>query len=594
MGIIGFHYCSAAGDVCDDNPWDSVEKEYGIEALTNDNRLPQLDNRWFLIEVTPSSAKIHTRALQYNPMSFDYKNIPFTSKSTAPHNNGSLILNFDNSSKSFKVNLGTYFSKRSVTGSNDWYYNSGSGLMVGPFDRDVELFINSNTIFTGYNSLYINSRKMSDFTGGVDDGSYLYCGVPRLISGSNIDYGYGPYYNIRPLIYIPSGGTGIINFLGGPTGYVGAEPNSYINIRARQTLNESILDVSVQSYLEIKGSNYWLHNHNLINNGMEKIFDLNMPSPDIADLQGKKFNFITFSRTGTLFPIPSTTEFTAYKVDDAAGNESYTITSVEDFYKKKTAKENSTIYYSGWREGSKISFEFVEVTPIMDELPYESHKVIIPSGNCRIEGQFGYKGQADNTIFTEGVYLTDDTQNDIIKTDFYGPDFVSPVLKRIPQFHYPTGSMINPVLEAPSVMKQRAGTGYVTPESTYSGLLTDAPYNYNKLLWPALSDLRILNPDETLEDLPPGDGNTFLNSTILISASQGQLLPNGKFNPNNRKVYNVKNQYQLYDTIATDPIINSGIFLTSRNGTKVQLVQPESGGLWPVGTTLTEIISKLI
>jgi hypothetical protein len=143
-------------------------------------------------------------------------------------------------------------------------------------------------------------------------------------------------------------------------------------------------------------------------------------------------------------------------------------------------------------------------------------------------------------------------------------------------------------------MKQRRESFEITPDQTYSGINTSSPDNYNKLLWPAMSDLRFLNPEETLETLPPDDGNTFLNSTPLISAAQGQKLPNGQQNPDNRKIYTVRAQFQMYDSIATDAIINSGYFLTSGHGTQTYLKQPDSGVLVPAGTTLTEIEMGLV
>jgi hypothetical protein len=374
---------------------------------------------------------------------------------------------------------------------------------------------------------------------------------------------------------------------------IGFAPGSKIHIRARKTLNETEYDNTELAYLNIQGSANWLQNQNFINNGMERIFELNNPSSDIQDLNGQTYSFLSYSRSGVLFPKPLTSDFIKFKKDDVAGNESYTIKNVEDFYQRQTALDNSTVYYTGWREGSRISFEFVEMTPEMGPLPYESHKVIIPSGNCIIEGEFGYTGQADRSIFTEGVYLKDETEGDIIREQIYGPDFVSPVLKRVPFFSYPTGDFEHPILEAPSVFKQRIGN-LVTPENEFSGLNTFSPHNYNKMLWNAKSDLAILNSEETLEQDFIDDGNTFLNSTILISAALGQKLSNGNFNPNTKKYYVVRSQFQMIDSISTDAIINKDVFLTSGYGFQTSLNQPESGYICPAGTTATMIKNALI
>lgn len=608
--------CAVTSDTCGDNIDGTIEGNYGTEAYTNDNRIADQDKYWFLFNVTPNFTTIYTRALEYNPMVYDYVNRPFTSASTAPASSSSKVsFTYQNSSKSFYFDLNSYFKTRSLASIEEWYVNpSGSGLVIGPFDRDVEFFVNTGNILTGYNYLYINQRKLSDYASGSDDGAAAACEAPKKPAGTVIDYGIGEFKNIKPLIYIPSGSTATINVKGietggypygstayGSTPYTGNPPcsigfpsKSYIHIRARQVLNECRYGDDLLSYFGVRGSNYWLHNRNMINNGSERTYQFATPDLDIASLKGNTYTYITYSRTGKLYPKPDYSEFIAYRVEDAGGNESYSIKDMDEFYRKKTAKENSLIYYSGWREGSRVSFEFVEMEPVLDSIPYESHTIVIPSGNCVVSGEMGYLGQADSAIFTEGVSLVDETTDDLIKENLYGPRYVSDTLKRVPFFDYPTGDYEHPVLDAPSMMKQRLVSEIISPEQEYSGINTFSPYNYNKFLWPAYSDLKKLNPTETLEDLPPDDGNTFLNSTMLISASQGQDLSNGTKNPDCRKVYTVRNQYQLYDSVATDALINYGYFITSGYGFQTQLKQPESGVIVPRGTTLTEIKNELI
>jgi hypothetical protein len=89
-----------------------------------------------------------------------------------------------------------------------------------------------------------------------------------------------------------------------------------------------------------------------------------------------------------------------------------------------------------------------------------------------------------------------------------------------------------------------------------------------------LSDLKTLNPEETIEALPPDDGSVYLNSTIMISAAQAQRLPNGKRNPNWRKKYTVRQQIQNYDSLSTDSSINP-IFSKQNIGFKTVLSQDE-------------------
>ncbi len=362
-------------------------------------------------------------------------------------------------------------------------------------------------------------------------------------------------------------------------------------MRARKTLNDNIISNFNRKFLQISGSDFWLRNHNMTNNGMERIYEI---SENIENLVNNPKTYLSFSRSGKMYPLPGT-DFGKYIVPNGDGTETLTIDGAEQYWQNKSIEQAEPIYFSGWREGSRISFKFTELEPIYGQMPYESHSIIIPSGNCILSGEMGYLSQADNSIFSEGVYLKDMTPNDKIRDELYGPNYVSDVLTRIPFFGYPSGSFINPILSAPSVMKQRKDRFNINRETiSYSGINKRAPFNYNKLIWPALSDLKTLNPDETLEEVPPDDGSTYTNSTMLISASQGQRLPNGKFNPETKKVYQVAAQYQTYDSIATDAIINSGTFLTSKYGFQTELTQPTKGYLVPRGTTIKDIENGLV
>jgi len=113
-------------------------------------------------------------------------------------------------------------------------------------------------------------------------------------------------------------------------------------------------------------------------------------------------------------------------------------------------------------------------------------------------------------------------------------------------------------------MIQRINKDLISGNQRYEYLLKDPPYYYNKLWWPALSDLETLNPNETLESIPPSDGNTYTPSNILFSASQGQTLANGLKNPNIIKQYYVHDIFQLYDSVSTDALLNPNQCLTLR------------------------------
>jgi hypothetical protein len=618
MSIWAEHFgcwCSTWTDVCDDGDYSGQQQlNFSVNASTNDNRVPSEDKRWLYFNITPNKTTIYTRALDFNPMAYNRTNIPYNRFSTAPTSSKSTTFTYQEGNNSFRFDLSQLFPFKYLSNNNEWYINpSGSGVRVGPFDRDVEIFVNSGAKITGYNSLYINRRKISDFASGSDSN----CSAPRILEGETLL----DMSNINPIIYIPSGESAILNVKGIETGgyvhngsappvsygsaphsYYGSTPpsligfpsKSYLHIRARYALNEREYSEDTQSALGISGNNYWLHNKNFIKNGSEREYAFDTPNNNPLSLEGTKKTFTTFSRSGKFYPLPDMAELTSYRTEDANGNGSYSIDDLEEFYNIKTAKDRSTVYVTGWREGSRVSFEFVEIIPVYDAPPYESHMIVIPSGNAIVSGEMGYLGQSDASVFTEGFSLEDVTPNDLIRDNIYGPQYVSDVLNRIPFYEFPTGNYKNPVLEAPSMMKQRTETFVIESEQEYSGINNNAPENYNKLLWPALSDLRTLNPDETLEEIPPSDGNTFTNSTMLISAAQGQLLPNGNRNPNTRKIYAVRDQYQMYDSVATDALINSGYFLTQKRGTVTQLTQPESGYTVPKGTTLTEIKNELI
>lgn len=604
------YYCVNNGDgECGDMSRTGI---WNPDATVNSNRIPEDDDHWFLIDVKPNKTRIHTRALSYNPMSFEYVNSAFDSFSTSPIVSFSGAVSnmiFNEGGQMFYIDLSSYMPIVSSTGYH-YYYNDPSGFYLGPFDRDVEIF--AIQPLSGYTQMYINNRLVCDVLDGGDGTSQ--CIPPQLVSGNNYtssisssNYGSTGYFqDIKVLAYIPSGEKCYISLKNNYNESVydivndipiGFSPESYLYVRARKTLNNNIINGNsvasadfIRKFLKISGSDFWLNNHNMTNNGMERVYEI---SGNIEELKDIAYSFTSFSRSGKMYPTPSS-DFANYVGTDAFGFKTLSIDGVESYWQIRSAAENSTVYFSGWREGSRISFKFTELEPIYGDFPYDSNLTIIPSGNCIISGEMGYYGQADNSIFSEGFYLQDTTNNDRIKENIYGPEYVSPILKRVPYFSYLSGTFSNPVLEAPSIMRQRRDKLNVAYDQEYSGINTSAPYNYNKMLWPALSDLKVLNDEESLEDMPPDDGNTFVNNSLLISASQGQKLPNGRYNPNTRKFYTVRAQYQTYDSIATDALINYQYFVTSGFGFQTSLEQPTEGRLVPLGTTLTDILSGLV
>lgn len=591
-----------------------------VDTAVSSNRVPESDNLWFLTNLTPNKTTIYTRGLKYNPMIFSGATNEFNSSSTNPTISGfTVTMGYNQEFNAFSFDLADCAPLKATVGNGEWYFSpTGSGIIIGPFDRDVELFAHNSWPISGSTNIFVNGIMVTD----VINGSTLPCATPTILSGesSSVTAGLSSYShtfrNIKVFAYIPSGQVANINIQNNLTSidensFIGFPTNSFLHIRARSYQNETNFDSFEQPYLNIYGSPTWFNRFKLTNNGMEGVFEL--PHSGINDLVGRAYTFVTAVRTGKLYPqvFPSTQSVvTELKTPEEYGltgwdttnysyikftDTNYTTPTIEDWYRTISEGDISNTYtFYVWREASRISFKFTELEPEYGIFPYESHAQIIPSGNCVLSGEMGYYGQADNAIFSEGFYLKDMTVNDRIKENIYGPEYVSPILTRVPYFVYPSGTFSNPVLEAPSVMRQRRDRFNVTYDQEYSGINNDAPYNYNKLLWPALSDLKTLNDEESLEDLPPDDGNTFLNSSLLISASQGQKLPNGRYNPNTRKLYVVQSQYQTYDSIATDALINYKYFITSGYGFETSLEQPTEGKLVPLGTTLTDILSGLI
>jgi hypothetical protein len=110
-------------------------------------------------------------------------------------------------------------------------------------------------------------------------------------------------------------------------------------------------------------------------------------------------------------------------------------------------------------------------------------------------------------------------------------------------------------------MKKRKNYFSITGGDSYINYSPSASLNYNKFLWPALSDLAILNPELVYETLPPDDGSVFLNSYLTFSASQGQILSSGtspKINPEENVTYKVKYEYGFIDSTATNSSYNTG------------------------------------
>lgn len=629
----GYHTHDFVGD-----HWNgTIYKEIGITSLRcwggGDYhpeyiwRSPYYDEIFMTFNGTTSGMDIWCNGFRYNPMYLKRPTGGLPSTVQIPYETDDTrgTLTTSVSGQFLNFSLHPFFVPRARTGllytNDEWYYESG--LFIGPFDRDVEVGIVAGQRVFAMSDLYVNDEQMSHyFYENVDcDRQFgVSIGRGRLLETNQ------PFYNKRKADYsiitvIPSGQRAKFNVLSKlPTppegGYESLTEEQLYWWTYGYSLDDDAMDwlglsgetiLSLRTHKPLYGDTYdsnihsgdygWLDKSYLVGDTFP--FKISFPHNGFENLGQSPFEFTTFSRSGKLYPKPDENEFTGLASFDAYGNPTYPEgATVESYWRNYAIKNRQQVVFSGWREGSRVSFEFLDIVVDYDVPPYQSYQLVSPSGNCTLSGRMGYYGQADNCIFTEGVHLVNATPNDEF-SEVYNPQFVSDVLTRftgIGLFSWPTGNdETAPVLKAPSVMLQRENQSVIEEGQRYIYLLRQPPYNYNKLLWPALSDLETMNPGETMEAIPPADGMTFPNSTMMFSASQGQLLPNGLSNPDIVKSYYVKDIFQIYDSVATDAYINSGKCITSGRGTSVWLTQPElSGALVPEGTPLSFIAKGLI
>jgi hypothetical protein len=571
-------------------------------------RYPQLDEKLVLFNTDASGTDIWINGMSFAPYRMERDKRPLTLGMQYPYSKdgSSGFLTVAQSGEFITFNLGQFFpikGRTGIAGETQWYYQSG--LRVGPFDRDIEIGLTDGEVIASYSEFYINGQQLShwfteadncdkDWVQNVSIAPYIKPGEPF--------YSYARNQGYTILSVIPSGTCANINILSNLSDGVAGNPAmDYIGMPtgAIVTLKTHVpLDANGYDSLLYSGEEGRLESNGYLDNGIPFKYRL---SHDSLENLARTWEFVNIGYSGKLYPKPDETAYAALAITDAYGNVVYpTGVNPETYWRSVAIHSGVPVYFSGYREGSRISFEIYDVQLDFDRPPYQSFSQVAPSGDCTLSGEMGYYAQADNCIFTEGVYLTNTTFNDTF-TSTYNPSYVSDVLIRMPSgyFTFPitqSGSGHAPVLVAPSVMKQREYISGIEDGQSYSYLFRFPTNNYNKLLWPALSDLEILNPGETLETIPPGDGDTFSNSTMIFSACQGQKLPNGLANPIINKTYTVQNIFQLYDSTTTDALINSGKCITSGRGEAVQLSQNGnlSGALVPRGTALGLVLKGLV
>lgn len=515
---------------------------------------------------------------------------------------GGAFLNFE---------LSQYFLLKPRTGdanSVEWYY--GTGLQIGPFDRDVEVCLSNGETLAALSDFYFNGTQLSHWFYESSNCEQIWAqgvGIGRIVQCSYPQWSYnGRDDTLTILGVIPSGELGTFNIKselqtdtsvvpanGLARRYLGIPSGVILSLRTHSPLDadDYISNWESGEYGRMK-SDSW------VNNGLAS--KLHIDHPDGPQGLGGTYEFVTFSRSGKLYPKPDPTEYAKLATKDEFGNVYYADSvTPEAYWRSYAIKHKQQVYFSGYREGTRLSITFTQNQPAFDKIDYQAYRLVAPSGNCYLSGEMGYYAQADDSIFTEGIYLTNTTVNDVLSGN-YNPSYVSDSLRRltgINLFAWPVSTdATQPVLDAPSRMMSREFQSGISGDQSYYYYHTAPPLNYNKLLWPALSDLETLNPGETMEALAPGDGMTFPNSSMIFSASQGQALPNGTANPYIMKQYTVQSIFQMYDSVATDAVLNSGTCITSGHGTSVTLDQAStlSGALVPQGSPLSLVIQGLV
>lgn len=476
-----------------------------------------------------------------------------------------------------------------------WYYYSG--FKLGPFDRDVEIGVCSGNEIIASTDLYVGTKRVCRY---YEDAPCKYDAMRDQRAFTTISPS-GESKRFRILDIIPMGQTVNFNvhvFSGysqiglppydEPLGLVGLSGNkNVLSIRAHKPLVSTFYNRKIHS-----GEEGWLVGQMYANNGMERKYSLPHSSSEFEGLENTT-TFTVYGPTGTLYPQPDI-DFTGYGVTDRFGNLTYPpYATVQQYWQDQAIYHDRVVDFYLWREGSRISFKIKNVLIEYDDLPYETYQTITPSGLCKIEGEFGYLAQADNSIFSEGLLLENRTAIDPLAV-LYNPIYLSDVLSRFSFINVPTGKSSQPIIPAPSIMKQRLFVSGITSDQEYRLLESSSPLYYNRMNWPALSDLETLNPGETLERLPSDDGSIFPLSQLSFSASRGQSLANGGLNPNINKTFDVMAIFQVYDSVACDATLNSGECVNSSHGKLTRLDNTNINSvLAPEGSSLAQIRAGL-
>jgi len=526
----------------------------GGGVIYTDYRYPKRDAHVFLNSLTSTGLNIYAKGLYYNPYYFSGTYKPFTSSS----------MFFSGLSSVAPLKVGNEYYFKYDLKNNFYPLKSGdinlrylpSGLTIGPFDRDVELCVMAGNSIYPYGSLLVNDEVMA-----VQDMDYQGCPtnyIERFQMNSGIDpskpaANYARNVNLTTFNLIPAGSTSVINISG--NGNIGLTGASIITIRPRTILGPVDYTVIGSNSPYITGDTSIMDNFNYIDNGTEKVFSF--ASNGFEGLQGKTLSSQTTQRIQILYPKPTDpVDFDNFvkPTIDSLGNKTYPNNPTLVYWSKKTP----TALFTGFREISRLYIGINQMTPEFGAIPYQNFKTLVPSGQCSLSGVFAYSGQAESAVVSQGFVLSGTSIASAL-SGIYNPIYISDILSTIPVGiqTFPSGTSVSPILPAPSYMKQRKNYLQITGNDTYINTPGSIDLNYNKFLWPALSDLAILNPEVVYEAIPPDDGSVFPESHLTFSASQGQNIGTG-FNPVENVTYLANPGYFILNSTATNASYNTG------------------------------------
>ena len=546
---------------------------------------PELDSHVFFFGLNSSGLTVNARSLNYYPFYFNRTYQPYTSYI------GNVGVNVTprwlGQEYYFDFDLSQYFSITSL-GTGGLY--SQNGLNIGPFDRDIELCVSSGNYILPSGYLVIDGQILN--TTGYTDGCY------QFISNTIADTGIypNPLVNRSPYIttfkLIPKGQISNINISGNPGGIVGITPKAIVTIRPRTFGGDTAFQPPTDNAQDLSqpfGDAYALDFSRFINNGTESVFKMPTSNSDFNSLQGKSFSFQTTANQYILYPKPGD-DFTGIVPTgtDKFGNTTYPPNPTAYYWSVKTPNA----FFTGMRDVTRVNFTINQITVSgLGQIPYQSQHIIIPSGDCIITGLFGYTGQAESAVISDGIVLSG-ISGAVSLSGLFQPIYVSDVLNRLSSglLNIPSGinSGSQPVLPAPSYMKQRQNISVIQPGSVYIGVTPYSGAGYNAFLWPAWSDLALLNPEVVYEQMPPDDGNVFMNSYLTFSAAQGQAIGATGVNLNENVSYQVTCQYGFIDSVATNAVYNTGACVFTGDSTSQILDSGYlSGILTSQGNSLT-------